>query len=114
MATEEEAFLDGALSPSSVEFVGPFQHHEVVVNGFRVPFLTATPIPGGRVDLTLDSRYGLEVPVQDVERVVPFIADCIAVAMGFTCHPQEGWDGPVPRSPFMRRIALTSEDTGST
>src|SRR4051812_40291892 len=100
---------DDFPAASAVDFVGPFQSHEVVVNGFKVPFLTASLPPGGTVHLTLDHRYGLDLSVQDADRVVQFIADCIAVAMGYTCHPQQGWEGPLPRSPFMPRVPLTME-----
>src|SRR4051794_9253175 len=92
--------------PSPVEFVGPFEHHEVVVNGWRVPNLSAEPLPGGRVHLSLDHRFGIDLTVADAEQVVPFIADCMAVAMGYTCHPQEDWDAPLARTPFVRMRAL--------
>ncbi len=91
---------------SDVEFIGPFQRHEVVLNGHRVPFIEATPMQGGRVHLCLDSRFGLDLTLQEAERVVPFLADSIAVALGYTCHPQPGWDEPVERQPFTRMREL--------
>ena len=99
------------LVNSPVEFVGPFEHHDVVVNGWQVPFLTATPIPGGRVHLTLDNRMGIDLTVQEAETVVPFLADCMAVAMGFTAHPEPDWTGPVERHPFNRMVSLGWTDT---
>lgn len=96
---------DDELEPrdSHVEYVGPLSHHIVVVDGWRVPFLTANLPRGGRVYLSLDSRFGLELTVAEAEQVVPFLAHCIAVALGYTCHP--GFDGlpePVTRHPFSR------------
>jgi len=38
----------------TVDFIGPFEHHDVVLNGCNVPFLTRDPVEGGRVHLTLD------------------------------------------------------------
>jgi hypothetical protein len=87
---------------ADVEYVGPFDDWRVVVDGRRVPFLSARPVDGGKVDLTLDDRYGLLVDVETAEKVIPFLADAIAVAMGFTCHPRAGWDGPRPRPPMPR------------
>jgi hypothetical protein len=104
MATEEDAFLKEALERSSVQFIGPFQHHEVVVNGWQVPYLTAVPIPGGRVHITLDNRIGVELTVDEAERVVPFLADAIAVAAGYTGHPDGG--EPVQRLPFVQMKPL--------
>jgi hypothetical protein len=99
------------FAESAVEFVGPIEHHAVIVNGFRVPHITATPIPGGQVYLNLDNRYGIDVPVGQVDGIVEFIANCIAVAKGYTCHPQRGWEGPVPRHPFQQvtRLDLVSD-----
>jgi hypothetical protein len=104
MATEEDALLEQALKRSSVQFIGPFQHHDVVVNGWQVPYLTAVPIPGGRVHITLDNRFGVDLTVDEAERVVPFLADAIAVASGYTGHPDGG--EPVQRLPFVRMEPL--------
>lgn len=84
----------------SVSFVGPFEHHDVVVNGRQVPYLRATPMDGGQVHLNLDRRLGITLSVEEAERIVPFLADAIAVASGFTSHPEAGQDGPTPRHPF--------------
>ena len=89
--------------PSAVEFIGPFEHHVVQVHGCVVPFLTAQPLLGGKVNLVLDDRYVLwDLPLADAERIVPFIADCIAVAQGFTCHPTPEMEVPVTRTPYSR------------
>jgi hypothetical protein len=94
----------------SVNFPGPFQHHDVVVNGRQVPYLRATPLDGGQVHLNLDRRLGLTLSAEEAERVVPFLADCIAVASGFTCHPEAGEDGPNPRHPFPAVQPLFADD----
>lgn len=81
------------------EIAGPFQSHRVIVNGRRVPFLDALPLNGGKVSLLLDSRYAIDISVADAETFIPWIADCIAVALGYTCHPRRGKE-PVRASPF--------------
>jgi hypothetical protein len=70
-----------------VDYIGPFESHRVVVNGWEVPLLAADPLPGGKVSLTLDDRYALDLPLADAERIVPFIANAIAVALGYARHP---------------------------
>lgn len=92
----------------TVEYVGPFEHHAVVVNGRRVRYLDAQPLPGGRIALTLDDRFGLDLSLQDAERVVPFIAHAIAVGAGWAAHSQDDGSAPVPRpvSPPMHGIDL--------
>jgi hypothetical protein len=100
-----------ARQPSGLDFPGPFQVHEVVLHGHTVPFLRASPAPDG-VSLTLDRRLGLDLTAEEAERVIPFIADCIAVAMGYTCHPSPECPQPPTRPPFqpMQRITLTTAD----
>jgi hypothetical protein len=84
---------------SSYEIAGPVESHRVIVNGRRVPFLDALPLNGGKISLLLDNRYALDVSVADAETFIPWIADAIAVAMGYTCHPRRGKE-PVRSSPF--------------
>ena len=93
---------------SGLEFVGPFEHHDVVVNGWRVPYLEATPLNGGVVRLCLDGRFGLDLSVADAEHVVPFVADCIAVAAGYTAHPGgDGLDEPRLSHPMVRMHSVS-------
>ena len=80
-----------------VEVIGPFRHHEVAVTGWRVPLLTANPQQDG-VELILDDRYSVDIPADLVETVVPFVAECIAVALGYCGHP-EGDEMPPRRLP---------------
>lgn len=94
---------------TAVEFVGPFQHHDVVVDGRRVPYLRGVPGDGGQIDLTLDRRFGLLLSTAEAERFVPFLAHAIAVASGFTAHPDAERDGPNPRHPFPRVSSLDFE-----
>lgn len=91
----------------TVEIVGPFKSHIVLVDGRRVPYLTATPESGGRVVLTADERFHLDLPVADSDRVTEFIAFCIAVASGYTAHPSADMPGPVLRHPFGRCVDVS-------
>lgn len=93
------------MTDPRTEYVGPFQKTYVVQDGRQVPFLEAWHM-GDRVSLTLDQRYGLDLTVAEAERVVPFLADAIAVALGYTCHPRTD-EEPNPRQPFVRMSELT-------
>jgi hypothetical protein len=84
---------------SRYEIVGPFAAHWLVVHGRQVPFLDAHPANGGKITLTLDQRYSIDISVADAETFIPWIADCIAVAMGYNCHPRPGSE-PVRSDPF--------------
>jgi hypothetical protein len=90
------------LPSMAVTFPGPFEHHDVVVNGWRVPHLQAQMRGEDRVLLVLDRRLGTELSVAEAERVVPFVADAIAVAMGYGAHPDNDTPRPLERAPFPR------------
>ena len=97
---------------SPVEFVGPFHHHDVVVGGWSVPLLQAQPKPGGQVTLLLDRRFGIDLSVEDAQRFVPFLAEAIAVALGFNAHPSEREPKNLPplRPRYMVGIDQAIED----
>lgn len=82
-----------------VNFPGPFTHHDVVVDGWRLPLVQAQVAEDGRVLLVLDDRFTLQLSAAEVERVVPFLADAMAVAMGYDAHPNETDDLPLRRAP---------------
>jgi len=90
----------------SVEFVGPFERWDVVIDGRKVPYLEGRPCNGGKIDLGLDHRFGLILDLATAEYVVPFIANAIAVGMGYSSHPLREWDGPIPNPPFPRSIGI--------
>ena len=93
---------------SAVEYIGPFKHHIVKVNGWPVPFLTAEPAEDGGVFPSLDNRFCLKVELDDEAEVAPFIADCIAVGLGFTSHPSDATAEPKRRIPYHRLHGMGS------
>lgn len=84
----------GVGQMAEVQFVGPFEEWEVVVDGWTVPYLTCRPLPGGGVSLLIEKRYRLRLDEDEAERFLPFIANAIAVALGYSGHPQRDWDEP--------------------
>jgi hypothetical protein len=93
-----------------VQFLGPVEQHEVVVDGWRVPLLHACPHDGGQTTLVLDNRFGLEISVEDAEAVVPFIANAIAVALGYNAHPSADEETPLVPIPHPKpqRVAMVA------
>lgn len=95
-----------------VAFPGPFSAHEVVVDGWKVPLIHAQ-VSDNNVTLVLDNRLGATFTVNEAERFIPFLADCIAVALGYTCHPrgdEEPVKKPQPRPVRMHGIAAVSTE----
>lgn len=93
------------MSDWKVEYVGPFPQTVVVLDGRQVPFLEASHL-GDRVSLSLDHRFGLDLTVAEAEKVVPFLADAIAIGLGYSCHPRTD-EEPNPRPVFPRMTELT-------
>lgn len=100
--------MSGSLVESRVSFLGPFSCYEVVVDGWRVPHLVAhLGGEGGEgVMLVIDGRLAASFSVEEAERFVPFLADAIAVALGFTCHPREDAAVPLVRQPQPRPVRV--------
>ncbi len=99
-----------------VEFPGPFTRHEVVVDGWTVPLLSAQPCGPSdeNVMLILDERIAVTLSVDEAERVVPFLADSIAVALGYTSHPNEATTELPAKQPQLRPVRIRSLDAVSS
>ncbi len=85
-----------------VAFPGPFAHNDVVVNGWRVPFVTSHLVGEDRVTVILDRRLAIELSTGEAERLLPFVADAIAVALGYGAHPDRDAEQPLARAPYPR------------
>jgi hypothetical protein len=69
--------------------------------------------------LVVDNRLALTVSVGEAERFVPFLADAIAVALGYTSHPNKDTEQPPvkqpqPRPARMHGIAGFSTDASAS
>jgi hypothetical protein len=104
-----------------IEIHGPFiPEHHVTLDGFRVPYLTATPTEDGRVDVVIDHRFGMEGPISrdEFDRWMPILANAMAVAAGYSSFGENS-GGPV--NPFNCRMSrlsvrpnLSTVETSST
>jgi hypothetical protein len=112
MPDGEDAFVDRHECPDmpsmAVTFPGPFEHHAVSVNGWQVPLIEAHPQGEDRILLVLDGRLGAEFSVEEAERVVPFVADAISVALGYGCHPRGDTAEMSAPMPHLRPRRLTA------
>lgn len=86
MTPNNREFID-RRGDRDVQSVGPFDHYETMVNGWTVPGLQARYQDDGSVSLTLDRRLGIDVPADLAGQVIGFVADAIAIALGWSCHP---------------------------
>lgn len=88
----EDARLLGAAfedDEQGVAFVGPFvDPYRITVDGYRVPQLTAYLTPGTEDYWTLccDERFMIGASGGEAKRWLWFVAQCMAVAAGFSCH----------------------------
>lgn len=91
-----------------VSFPGPFSHHDVVVDGWKVPLVQSHPIGehDESVMLVLDHRIAETFSVEEAERVVPFLAHAIAIALGYTSHPNEDAEQPLIKQPQPRPVRM--------
>jgi hypothetical protein len=93
-----------------VSFPGPFSHHDVVVDGWKVP-LVKSHLAGDNdenVMLVLDDRIAETFSVEEAERIVPFLAHAIAIALGYTSHPDEDAPQPLIKQPQPRPVRMHS------
>jgi hypothetical protein len=100
-----------------VTFPGPFQHHDVVVDGWSVPFVKASfrKDDEDHIRLILDDRIGLDLSTAEAEKLMPFLADSIAVALGYGAHPREDMESLPERTPHAapRRVVRVSAEGAS-
>jgi hypothetical protein len=91
-----------------VSYPGPFSTHDVVVDGWRIPFLHAHPTGAAdeKVMLVLDNRLADTFTIEEAERFVPFLANAIAIALGYPCHPNEDTAQPLVRQPQPRPVRM--------
>ncbi len=92
---------------SPVAFIGPLSHHDVAVEGWTVPLLQANLVGEDRIDLLLDGRFALELSTAEAEKMIPFLADAIAVALGFGSHPRGDTEPPLEVLPRLRPQRVT-------
>lgn len=93
------------MSRMGVEIVGPFHDREVVIDGWRVPLLSACERDGGQISLVVDHRMGVAVPAAQFDQFARFVADVIGVCWGYGAHPrdEEGIDEKSPEGHAERR-----------
>lgn len=92
---------DGVGPAYGVELVGPFvAEWKVTCNGYRVPNLSAIPFEAedgtDMVNLCLDERFLIEATKYEAQKWIPFIANCMAVAAGYSAFGENSRHNPNP------------------
>lgn len=92
----------------SVDILPPRKSRALLIDGWSVPLIDATELDGGRVFLTLDQRFGLELPVSEFENVARFLANTIATCWGYGAHPRGDELPREDRDAHFARVPLPS------
>ena len=93
--------FDYQAHPYGTKVIGPFvDSYRLTVLDYRVPYLAANKREDGSWWLVLDERFGIECSDDDLRKWVPFLADAMAVAAGYSCHG----DHSGPTNPFKTRL----------
>jgi hypothetical protein len=80
------------------------------VDGWKVPLIHAHPCGDNdeNIMLVIDDRLAATFSVDEAERFVPFLADAIAVALGYTSHPNEEVEPPLVKQAQPRPVRMHS------
>ena len=84
---------------------------KIVSHGYMVPYLEAVKHTAseadGAIDLLLDDRFAVTIENDEALQMwVPFLANAMAVAAGFSCHGENS----VPRNRFNSKCMMISGD----
>src|SRR5690349_7700986 len=101
--------FDYTAHPYGVKAIGPFvEEHRLTVLDYRVPYISAIPQSDGSWSLCLDERFVIDCSDDEMRKWIPFVADAMAVAAGYSCHGENS--GPI--NPFKNRlVGLTGIET---
>lgn len=88
---------------------------KIVSHGYMVPYLEAVKHTAakddGLIDVVLDDRYAITIENEDdLQMWIPFLANAMAVAAGFSSHGENS----VPRNRFNTKcMVITNSETDS-
>lgn len=83
--------------------IGPFEYHQVVVEGRAIPKLTGYPQDDGRITLIVDGRFMVDFPADIARQAAWLIANAMAVASGYS-HLGADSKGQPPFAPVISEI----------
>lgn len=64
--------------------VGPFEYHQVIVEGRAIPRLTGYPQDDGRITLIVDSRFMADFEPDAARRAAWLIGQALAIGEGYS------------------------------
>ncbi len=90
-----------------VEYIGPFEEeYLILVDGYQVPYITATPNGNGVWTIHFDQRFSMTIGGDNASEFLWFLANAMAVAGGYTCFGT----GSIPANPFSSKTHGVSFD----
>ncbi len=70
-----------------LEYLSPRKSYEVTIDGYAVPFIEARESDNGtRCHISLDQRFGIEIPATEAQSVIWLLANAFAIGAGYSCH----------------------------
>jgi hypothetical protein len=70
-----------------LEYLPQMSVREVTIGGFAVPQVEARESDDGvSCSITLDRRFGIDVPADIAAEVIWLIANAMAIGAGYSCH----------------------------
>lgn len=100
-----------------VEAIGPFSTYELVVNGWTVPGVSSYRVDVRTVAFVCGS-YAYDIPEERAGAFADWLANVVAVSMGWTCHPSASWNppdaAPFRSLPWHRAIRLNEIPNAET
>lgn len=99
--------FDYMAHPYGVKIIGPFvAEYRLTVRDFRVPYMSAFPMQDGSWNLVCDERFMIECTDDELRKWLPYLADAMAVAAGFSSFGENAR----PVNPFAVRMSALGPD----
>lgn len=91
----------------TTEYHGPFQriYYKITIDGFKVPYITATKLQNGSWSLLLDERFEIEVSEAEIDRWMWWIANAMAISAGYSSFGENG----IPYNNFKTKLVGLSD-----
>lgn len=90
----------------TVDFSFPREERAVLLDGYNVPLLEGREAKdGASASFVFDGRYAYDVPIEQAETFVWFMAQAVATCWGYLCHPgPTTWEPVDGRDPRYARV----------
>jgi len=92
----------------TTENIGPFaEYYRIMVDGYLVPKITAVKIEENLWNITLDERYGITAPGEEIQKWMWIVANAMAIGAGYSCF---GENSQIINQYSIKAIGLSQEE----